>query len=164
MTRLAVALALAGPLTPTASGQVADRLGDLRLATAVRLALVDDARTRTLDLDVTARDGGVEVSGQVPDADRPTVTAIARTVRGVRAVGGPGAAASGDRAAAPTPIPARPAASGPDERGGLVYHTVERGDTLFGLARRYDTTVEAIQVLNGRESSGIRVGQRLRVR
>ena len=54
--------------------------------------------------------------------------------------------------------PARPAAAGP------VYHTVERGDTLFGLARRYDTTVDAILDLNGRESTTIRLGQRLRVR
>ena len=54
--------------------------------------------------------------------------------------------------------PPEPSPSGP------LYHTVERGDTLFSLARRYDTTVEAIQALNGRQSEGIRVGQRLRVR
>ena len=51
----------------------------------------------------------------------------------------------------------------PTEAGPL-YHTVERGDTLFGLARRYDTTVETILALSDERSTTIRVGQRLRVR
>ena len=174
--RLLVAALLVAALAPAASAQrLTDRLADLRLATAVRLALVDDARTRALDVSVTARDGGVEVAGDVPPLDRQTVAEVARAVPGVRVLGGLGAA--GDRAA-PTPIRTRPrdqtqpteAPSMQPERpsvqpaSGAVYHTVERGDTLFSLARRYGTSVEAIQALNGRQSDGIRVGQRLRVR
>ena len=168
--RLAVlALASCVLAAPASAQRVTNRLDDLRLATAVRLALVEDARTRSLDVTVTARDGGVEVSGEVPAADRPLVAEVARAVSGVRVVGGLGAA--GDRTA-PTPIRPR-AAEAPvaaSERvpersaSGPLYHTVERGDTLFSLARRYDTTVEVIQALNGRASDGIRVGQRLRVR
>jgi LysM repeat protein len=45
-----------------------------------------------------------------------------------------------------------------------IVHTVESGDTLFGLARRYGTTVPAILELNGTTSTSIRIGQRLRVR
>ena len=81
MRLLALALVT---LVPAASaqpqvgaGQVEARLADLRLATAVRLALVDDARTRALDVRVVARDGGVEVSGDVPPAMRATVWARA---------------------------------------------------------------------------------------
>ena len=148
----------------TASAQVADRLDDLRLATAVRLALVDDVRTRALDVSVVARRGGVEIQGAVGRGDRATITEVARAVRGVRVVGG--AATSGMVA-----LPAEPA--GPTvqvqprprrSESGPLYHTVERGDTLFALARRYGTSVEAIQALNDRQSSGIQVGQRLRVR
>ncbi len=48
---------------------------------------------------------------------------------------------SGSRRA---PRPAR-TRGGPHPRPrGPLYHTVERGDTLFGLARRYETTVDAI--------------------
>ena len=162
---LAAVLALA----PVAQAQrVADRLDDLRLATSVRLALVEDARTRAVDVDVTARDGGVELSGDVPAASRATVAEVARAVPGVRVLGGLGAVT--DRAA-PTPVrprasepPRPPRAAPPAPDAGPLYHTVERGDTLFSLARRYGTSVEAIRALNGSASDGIRVGQRLRVR
>ena len=99
---------------------------------------------------------------------------VARGVRGVRVVGGEAVpdrpAPSTDRAAPPLrvqpvpeaerPAPVRP----PSTDAGPVYHTVERGDTLFSLARRYDTTVQALLDLNGRDSTTIQVGQRIRVR
>ena len=173
--RLALA-ALLALLAPAANAQVAARIADLRLATAVRLALVADARTRPLDVGVIARDGGVEITGDVPAAQRATVGEVARGVRGVRVVGGLGSV--GDVAAPPVrvqpsaesrPSPARPEASErPAEAArpasGAAYHTVEPGDTLFSLARRYETTVEAILGLNDMRAPDIRVGQRLRVR
>ncbi len=45
-----------------------------------------------------------------------------------------------------------------------VTHKVARGDTLWELARRYDTSVGAIKRLNDLRSGDIRVGQVLRVR
>ena len=43
-------------------------------------------------------------------------------------------------------------------------HRVQRGDTLIGLARRYDTTVRAIQAANGLGTRTlVRIGQRLRI-
>jgi len=160
-------------LAPSASAQVAARLADLRLETAVRLALVDDARTRALDVAVAARDGGVEVRGRVPEALRPLVAEVTSGVRGVRVVGGDAVpdrpAPTTDRAAPPLRVRSaseaeRPASARPAPPDGPVYHTVERGDTLFSLARRYDTTVQAILDLNAQRSADIRVGQRLRVR
>ena len=50
-----------------------------------------------------------------------------------------------------------------DEGGAGNYHTVAKGDTLFSLARRYGTTVQAIRQLNGMSDNKIEVGQRLRV-
>lgn len=43
------------------------------------------------------------------------------------------------------------------------YHTVENGDSLWEIARKYDTTVEAIKRLNGMGSNSIRPGQQIRV-
>ena len=47
---------------------------------------------------------------------------------------------------------------------GAKYHTVRRGDTIGGIARKYGTTAAKIRKLNGLRKDTIRVGQRLRVR
>lgn len=45
-----------------------------------------------------------------------------------------------------------------------VYHTVVRGEALSTIARRYGTTVERLQALNGLETARIRAGERLLVK
>lgn len=49
-----------------------------------------------------------------------------------------------------------------DDEGNITY-TVEPGDTLSGLASRYNTTVAMIKNLNGLTSDTIWVGQRLKI-
>jgi LysM repeat protein len=45
------------------------------------------------------------------------------------------------------------------------YHTVRSGDTLSGIAKKYGTTVKKLCQLNKiKESSVIRIGQKIRVR
>lgn len=43
-------------------------------------------------------------------------------------------------------------------------HQVQNGDTLENIARRYDTTVEALKLTNQLTSDAIEVGQKIRVR
>lgn len=57
------------------------------------------------------------------------------------------------------PTPPSPAAS----YSGAGTHTVASGDTLWGLARKYGTTVGAIQAANGLTSTNIRTGQTLTI-
>lgn len=45
-----------------------------------------------------------------------------------------------------------------------VYHTVERGEALSTIARRYGTSVERLQSLNSLRGSRIRAGQKLLVK
>ena len=45
-----------------------------------------------------------------------------------------------------------------------VYHTVKRGETLFAIARRYGTTVDAICKLNDMDAGNIKKGQKLLIR
>ncbi len=45
-----------------------------------------------------------------------------------------------------------------------VYHTVKRGETLFAIARRYGTTVDAICKLNNMDAGNIKKGQKLLIR
>ena len=51
----------------------------------------------------------------------------------------------------------------PVSQGPYVEYTVRSGDTLWGLSRRYDTTVEAIRQANGLTSDVLQIGQVLRI-
>jgi len=73
-------------------------------------------------------------------------------LEGLRMARQPGAAASQSLA---QPV-AQAAAS-----SVAVSHVVQRGDTLFALARRFGTSVEAIMAANSLTGSTIRVGQTL---
>lgn len=57
-----------------------------------------------------------------------------------------------------TPVTTPPPATAP------VYHTVEKGDTLWNISQRYQTTVAAIRQLNNMTNDSIQLGQRLRVK
>jgi len=61
----------------------------------------------------------------------------------------------------PADPPARPAARPAAPPTGRRTHTVAQGETLFGIARRYGVTVDAIRAANDLEGDGLRVGQRL---
>lgn len=46
---------------------------------------------------------------------------------------------------------------------GGTQHTVVSGESLWGLARKYNTTIEAIQTANGLTSTNIRTGSTLTI-
>ena len=72
---------------------------------------------------------------------------------------------------APVPIPPLPGGSPapiPSLPEGVpvantIPHNVARGDSLWGLAKRYNTTVEAIQAANGISGTNIQTGQTLQI-
>lgn len=45
-----------------------------------------------------------------------------------------------------------------------IYYTVKRGDALFSIARKFETTVEQIQKWNQLEGDRVKIGQRLLVK
>ncbi|PYO08308.1 MAG: hypothetical protein DMD30_08505, partial [Gemmatimonadetes bacterium] len=45
-----------------------------------------------------------------------------------------------------------------------IYYTVKRGDALFSIARRFETTPEQIQQWNQLEGDRVKIGQRLLVK
>jgi LysM repeat protein len=69
-------------------------------------------------------------------------------------------------------IPERTAAALPTTRSTAAVtaaasqttYTVKRGDTLFSIARRFDTTVEDLKRLNQLSTDRIGIGDRLTVR
>ena len=47
--------------------------------------------------------------------------------------------------------------------GKLVYHTVEKGDTMFSISKRYDVSISQIQEWNNLTDTGVQLGQRLKI-
>jgi membrane-bound lytic murein transglycosylase D len=45
-----------------------------------------------------------------------------------------------------------------------IYYTVKRGDALFSIARKFDTTPEQIQQWNQLQGDRVKIGQRLLVK
>jgi len=56
------------------------------------------------------------------------------------------------------------ASAAPAKATGPVTYRVQRGDTLFSIANKFDTTVEVIKRLNQLRSDRISIGDRLTVR
>ena len=57
-----------------------------------------------------------------------------------------------------------PAGPTPETLSGVVIHEVAKGETLFGLARQYNTTVEDITEYNKRKlKNGLQTGQELSI-
>ncbi|MDT8307158.1 MAG: LysM peptidoglycan-binding domain-containing protein [Anaerolineae bacterium] len=83
----------------------------------------------------------------------------------LRLVAADSAAAAATPAATPTPVQAHPAGSGdsaPDASGET--YTVQRGDSLYKIARRFGTTTQALAAANNLSNpSALQVGQILRL-
>ena len=48
--------------------------------------------------------------------------------------------------------------------GNIIVHTVELGDSLWALAKKYSTTIEDIKQLNNLASDVLRVGTELQIK
>ncbi len=62
----------------------------------------------------------------------------------------------------PTDVPVTDPA-GPGS-GEWIIHTVESGETLYGIYRKYGVSVDEIKNLNGLTSNAIQVGQKLKIK
>jgi membrane-bound lytic murein transglycosylase D len=65
--------------------------------------------------------------------------------------------------AVPASAPVSPAPMRVESAPEKVIHRVRRGDTLFSIAKRYDTTVEELKGWNRLRSNAIQIGQRLTI-
>ncbi|HEX5870291.1 MAG TPA: LysM peptidoglycan-binding domain-containing protein, partial [Longimicrobium sp.] len=74
----------------------------------------------------------------------------------------PAGARDSRAAAQPRPqAPASTSAQAQQPRRGTRSHVVASGETLFGIARRYGVTVDAIRRANQMETDQVRTGQRI---
>ena len=68
----------------------------------------------------------------------------------------------------PTTQPSKPTTATPrpptQPMGAVQYHTVGKGDTMYGLSKRFGVTVDRLRELNGMADTNIKIGQQLRVK
>jgi membrane-bound lytic murein transglycosylase D len=86
-----------------------------------------------------AEDSGIRLASYDPETDKPALRQV--------------------RTAPPAARTTARLRSTPSVR----THTIRKGDTLYSLARRYNTSVDALRKLNNLKSSSLSTGQRLRV-
>ena len=147
----------------TLAGQIVPQVDTLQLSPADRRiilfadgtwALVDStgavAAPASKDRILLAENGSWRAvtasTVQIPDLKKPEPETTKKTTS---------SSSSSTKTTAPPP---------PDD-GSAVYHTIVSGDTLYGLARRYGTTVSNLCALNGiTTKTTLRPGKKLRVR
>lgn len=72
---------------------------------------------------------------------------------------------SGNNTFQPNPNTSNPDSTGPTNTdSSSIFYTVVKGDTLYGISKRFGTTVEALQKLNNLSGTTINIGQVLRIK
>ncbi|MCB0750863.1 MAG: LysM peptidoglycan-binding domain-containing protein, partial [Ignavibacteriae bacterium] len=51
----------------------------------------------------------------------------------------------------------------PSSSSRWQYHQVEKGDTLYNLSKKYNTSVDQLRSINNLGDEGIKIGQTIRV-
>lgn len=151
--------------TPVERGEdtrsVAQKLEDASTETRVKRALVQTSTLRVFSFRPTVVNGHLVLRGDVntPDQYREAEQ-IAREVGGVEAI--TNQVTMGGRSVTEERLNSTEEADETDETA--VYHTVQQGDTLWGIAREHRASVQQIQRLNDLGASSLRPGQRIRIR
>ena len=63
----------------------------------------------------------------------------------------------------PTTAATKPTTSTSSNSPKIITYTIRSGDTLYSLARKYNTTVDKIMKLNKLRSSNLQIGQKLKI-
>lgn len=163
---------------------VAQRIRDAVLAARVKKALAREQSLRGFSFEPVVVQGGVTLRGTVrTPAQRARAAQVVLRVEGVSSLQNnvdavdaqaePVPALARQEPLPPEPLPgaaqaepvrsAENAASNQPETGA-AYHTVKSGESLWIIARKYDTSIEQVKRLNGLRSNTIRPGQALRVK
>jgi LysM repeat protein len=151
----------------------------LAALTLVLAAVAGCSRPKPEAKETPAPDATEVVATQTPDSAPTQIIAepTVITTKPTEAAGEPTTAPSESEGATPTPVviapatavpttavPASTPVAGESEGGGEWFlYTLQWGDTLYSLAARYDTTVEAISALNNIKPDDIQAGQQIKI-
>ena len=137
---------------------VQQRLNDATVATQIQRALIRQSALRVFDFTP-------EVSGRTV-----TLQGDVNTKAQWRLVGETAERVAQDREVVnAVTVGGRPAdeveeVAEEDTASTAVYHTVQRGESLWIIAREYGASVQRLRSLNDMGAGGLQVGERIRVR
>lgn len=148
------------PSATDSSRPLAQQLSDAQVQARIKQALVRERRLRSFDFRPEVTEGHVTLHGDVNThhqyerADR-----LVRNLEGVETL-------ANEVTVEGNPVPdnaeaVSTASASPASEASTEHHTVQSGDTLWSIARQYDTSVERIRALN--DISSLQPGQRIRV-
>jgi len=122
------------------------------------------ARRYGVSLDALARHNGIVNMNLVSVGQSLRIPATASSSAAPSSALSPSPAQKRPDADSPAPVETRSyqaQTSGRQPSTTSVTYTVRRGDSLFGIARRFNVSLEALKFRNGLQGDFIRVGQRL---
>lgn len=150
---------------PETSRSLAQKLDDARLETRAKRALMRRQGLRVFAFDLGAVNRRVTLRGDVNTADQYRMAERAvRRVEGVEAVANE--LMIGGRPVTDERLRALSEDGGDAEESAdaAVYHTVQRGESLWTIAQQYGASVQRLRSLNDLETGTLRPGQRIQVR
>ena len=131
----------------------------LSISKKLKVSRADLAEANYLSPKATLKAGQQLIIPRAPTLLLAANTETASPAVETPAIASAPAAPDAVRASAPARSAPRRVESNPDK----VIHRVRRGDTLFSIARRYDTTVQELKEWNRLRGNAIQVGQRLTI-
>lgn len=144
------------PTDADASRTVAQRLSDAKVKARIKQALVHERALRPFNFSPEVIRGAVTLRGDVDTREQyHHAERIVESLEGVESV-------SNQVTVAGRPVSESDSPSVSDAASGGIYHTVQRGETLWQIAREYDVSVRQIRALNDLSSS-LQAGERIRV-
>jgi flagellum-specific peptidoglycan hydrolase FlgJ len=104
----------------------------------------------------TTTTGGSSTTGKpsIPPMNKPT-----STTGGSSTTTGSGTTTTGGT----TTKPSTPTTTEDPRPSGVQYHTVDKGETLYSIAKRYGMTVDGLKKLNDLPDNNIKLGQKIRL-
>ena len=127
---------------------------NLLLSSAAALCLASCAADNPNDYDTSAAYGAADY-GQSDTTPSQPVNPVYDTPAAYEEPSAPTVNPPG----IPSPAPTTPA---PSSRGTVV-HTVAKGDTLWGLSKKYNVTIDSIKKANGLTKDTVVLGSKLQI-
>lgn len=146
------------PAPSDSARTVAQRLADASVEARIKQALVRERSLRVFDFFPEVVRGRVVLRGDVHTREQHRqAERIVESLEGVETV-------ANQITVEGHPVSAADDGSAPVPSSDAEYYTVQRGDTLWDIAREYDVPIPQIKALNPYSASPPRPGERLRVR